>query len=440
MRIGLAGGAGTVNLNGGAITAPAITQGSGTATFNFNSGVLHASGNSSAFMQGLSRANIRAGGAIIDTNGFNATIAQPLLHSNIAGDEITDGGLTKLGNGTLTLTASNTYTGITTITGGTLVLKGSGAQTPVLTGGGADLKSGKLILDYTGGSDPVTSGNLRTILASAYSSNFTSGQIHSSNVQDIRKGIGYIDNTGSSQVSMMYTYYGDLNLDGQVSTADFTTLATSFNQSGTWQQGDFNYDGKVNALDFNALASNFGATPISMSMPLPGALVPEPTSLIGIALGAFMTRRRERRRHPLIADDSSRCSVLRRRFFEEFVKGLAEPTGMRETAFLGDSRNRVFRCRQQQLCPCQMSSANGLQGSTTQRLVEATFQRARVSVPALTTSSTVTSRWAFARMNCIALRISGSATATASVDWRSYTPVHGMRCCSIGTSSPSNCR
>ena len=235
-----------------------------------------------------------AGGAIIDTNGFNATIAQPLLHSNIAGDEITDGGLTKLGNGTLTLTASNTYTGITTITGGTLVLKGSGAQTPVLTGGGADLKSGKLILDYTGGSDPVTSGNLRTILASAYSSNFASGQIHSSNVQDIRKGIGYIDNTGSSQVSMMYTYYGDLNLDGQVSTADFTTLATSFNQSGTWQQGDFNYDGKVNALDFNALASNFGATPIT-SQPVLGSLVPEPGMLGVVAIGALCGTVRRRR-------------------------------------------------------------------------------------------------------------------------------------------------
>ena len=44
-----------------------------------------ASAGSAAFLQGLTRANIGAGGAIIDTQSFNVTIAQPLLQVDILG-------------------------------------------------------------------------------------------------------------------------------------------------------------------------------------------------------------------------------------------------------------------------------------------------------------------------------------------------------------------
>ena len=47
-----------------------------------------------------------------------------LLHDTTAGALATDGGLTKLGAGTLTLTAANTYTGNTTVSGGTLSVAG----------------------------------------------------------------------------------------------------------------------------------------------------------------------------------------------------------------------------------------------------------------------------------------------------------------------------
>jgi fibronectin-binding autotransporter adhesin len=114
---------GTVNLNGGLLTAAILFKGTGTVTssvINFNGGTLQASANSATYLQGLTRANVRNGGAIIDSNARNITIGQALEHSNIVADSATDGGLTKLGNGTLILNGGNTYNGGTTINGGAL--------------------------------------------------------------------------------------------------------------------------------------------------------------------------------------------------------------------------------------------------------------------------------------------------------------------------------
>jgi hypothetical protein len=60
LRIGHVGaGVGVVNLDGGTITAPSVSRGSGSATLNFNGGTLRAGGSSTTFMQGLTAANIR---------------------------------------------------------------------------------------------------------------------------------------------------------------------------------------------------------------------------------------------------------------------------------------------------------------------------------------------------------------------------------------------
>jgi autotransporter-associated beta strand protein len=74
-----------------------------------------------------STANVRNLGAIIDTTNFSISLGQALVHSAIAGDSSTDGGLTKRGSGTLTLNGVNTYNGPTTISGGTLALSGGGS-------------------------------------------------------------------------------------------------------------------------------------------------------------------------------------------------------------------------------------------------------------------------------------------------------------------------
>ncbi|HZJ16511.1 MAG TPA: autotransporter-associated beta strand repeat-containing protein, partial [Chthoniobacteraceae bacterium] len=121
------GGNSVVNLNGGTlqIGAGRIVRSSGLATFNFNGGILQPTAASTTFMTGLTATNVRNGGAIVDTNGFDITIGQSLTHSTIGGDNATDGGLTKNGAGTLILAGSNSYNGPTNLTAGKLFVAGS---------------------------------------------------------------------------------------------------------------------------------------------------------------------------------------------------------------------------------------------------------------------------------------------------------------------------
>jgi len=122
----------TFNLNGGILTIGQVitNNNNGTAAFNFNGGTLRAAGGTTAFIDlggANQRVNVRNGGAVIDTNNFTVTIAEALNHSNIGGDNATDGGLTKNGSGSLTVTnAANTYTGGTIINDGTLVTDATG--------------------------------------------------------------------------------------------------------------------------------------------------------------------------------------------------------------------------------------------------------------------------------------------------------------------------
>lgn len=142
----------TVNLNGGtlALARTVGTVAGSTSTFNFNGGLLRAGLTSTTYLQGLTRANVRDGGALIDTNGFNITVGQALLHSDIGGDLATDGGLSKSGAGILTLTGANTFTGATVVSGGTLQLNGS-AATGTLTTSGVTVNAGGT-LGFTTGS------------------------------------------------------------------------------------------------------------------------------------------------------------------------------------------------------------------------------------------------------------------------------------------------
>jgi autotransporter-associated beta strand protein len=150
------------NLNGGTLTVPQIiaSSGTGSGTFNFNGGTLKAAASNSAFMTGLTRANVRNNGAVLDTAGFNVTIGQALQHSAIGGDNATDGGLAKNGTGTLTLTNVNSYTGPTTIRGGTLALSGGGF---IGSSAGINVSAGAVFnisgVSYTLGSSQMLKGS-----------------------------------------------------------------------------------------------------------------------------------------------------------------------------------------------------------------------------------------------------------------------------------------
>ncbi|MBN8460267.1 MAG: autotransporter-associated beta strand repeat-containing protein [Verrucomicrobia bacterium] len=155
------GKTGTVNLDGGTLLTGSVSRGTvlSTGVLNLNGGTLKASGNNATFVQGLTRANVRNGGARIDTNGFNITIAQALAHSDIGGDNATDGGLTKSGSGTLNLTGSNSYTGNTAVNAGTLLVNGSLGSGTVTVASGATLGGSGTIGGALTVSGALTPGN-----------------------------------------------------------------------------------------------------------------------------------------------------------------------------------------------------------------------------------------------------------------------------------------
>jgi autotransporter-associated beta strand protein len=100
---------------------------------------------------------VQAGGAVIDTPNFRVvTNTLPMLEYPASAG----GGLTKLGNGTLTLNEANTYSGQTTISGGRLALGSTGAinnssKITIAAGGMFDVSA---IPAYTLSSDLSASG------------------------------------------------------------------------------------------------------------------------------------------------------------------------------------------------------------------------------------------------------------------------------------------
>jgi autotransporter-associated beta strand protein len=133
----------TVNLNGGTLTTSAIvsTKANGARVVNFNGGTLRAATTNAAFISATaaSAINVMAGGAIIDSNGFDISIAKALTADLVS----TGGGLTKKGLGTLTLTGANTFTGDIVIEAGTLSINSAfiddGADVSLTSGSVFDL-------------------------------------------------------------------------------------------------------------------------------------------------------------------------------------------------------------------------------------------------------------------------------------------------------------
>lgn len=138
---GFSDGNGTYNLNGGTL-ALARMSGSSAGTFNLNGGTIQALADDASFLTPSTIVNVQAGGAKIDTSGFTLTQFGGLLHDTTPGAPATDGGLTKLGAGTLVLTSrgsGNTYRGGTTVSAGTLLVSSSAGPGPVSVSSGATL-------------------------------------------------------------------------------------------------------------------------------------------------------------------------------------------------------------------------------------------------------------------------------------------------------------
>ena len=143
----------TVNLLGGILNVGSINNGSSLTTtiLNLNGGTIQAkSATANLIATNLTAINVRNGGAVIDTNGFNVSFAAVLPHSTVSGDATTDGGFTKLGTRTMTINAVNTFNGPVAVKNGTLdfgVATAIPATATVTLGDGVANTSGVLELD-----------------------------------------------------------------------------------------------------------------------------------------------------------------------------------------------------------------------------------------------------------------------------------------------------
>jgi fibronectin-binding autotransporter adhesin len=159
-QLGSDSAAATINLYAGSVLATRQIAnatpdfGSAVTTVNFDGGTLRALDSRATYMAGLTGgAFVRVNGATLDTNGFDVTVGQSLRHDAAALGASPDGGLRKLGSGSLTLTGtSNDYTGPTTVAAGTLLVNATGG-----TGSGAVTVNAGATLGGTGSiAGPIT--------------------------------------------------------------------------------------------------------------------------------------------------------------------------------------------------------------------------------------------------------------------------------------------
>jgi autotransporter-associated beta strand protein len=292
-----------------------------------------------------------------DSNGgnyavtLNTTVSPASVTVNNSGGPYTISGtgsiagtaaLSKSGNGNITLSTVNTYTGGTnvsagtlvagvhgaipsgavSITGGTLQLASSTGGTTItslaISGTGTlDINNNHVIINYGApANDPISS--IAALLKTGFNNgawNGPGGITSSAIASNPGYSIGYSDaadagnpaGLASGTIEVAFTLIGDADLNHTVNGIDFGILAANFNKTvSRWDQGDFDYNNIVNGIDFTALAANFNKAASNASdiaaldafAAANGLLadVPEPASIGLVALGAcgLMARRRRR--------------------------------------------------------------------------------------------------------------------------------------------------
>jgi len=305
-----------------------------------NNGVIRLNNTTGSFFAGLGSTGAPAGG-MLQASGNN-TISGPVfvVAANgsvgvdpggtltasggiLDGTDSTVNGFVKMGAGTL-VTSQFALNGALNVSGGRakLTVKGtpnsvlSTASSLTIAGGSAlDMSNNKMIVSYTGTSPGAT---IRGYLTSGYNGgawNGTSG-INSSSGDATNFAIAYVDGNdnpsnfahgvAANQVEILFTRYGDLNLDGLVNSADASKFLANYGKAVTrWIDGDLNYDGLVNSADASKFLANYGkgagfsqldglTAADASAFAAIQALVPEPATGLMVlgGLGLFAGRRR----------------------------------------------------------------------------------------------------------------------------------------------------
>ena len=271
-------GSGTLNLNGGTLITTWIrTRDSQSmpATINFNGGTLQAKSATTDFISndGLATMNlyVKAGGAKIDTNTYDVKISLNLQTDPAIIPPTLDGGVTKSGAGTLTLSGINTYTGTTTVNAGALAAD-EAAGFPTVS-----------FLDLNGGvlqaiNNPSFTRSLGTsgtaFQWAANGGGFSAGSV-ALNVQ-VNGGAGTLvwGTTVGSQI------VGTLKF-GSTTSAAVTTFENGVDLNGADRAINVDENTTVDALDYTVMPgtiSNSGGTPAGFAKAGNGLLVLAPLS------------------------------------------------------------------------------------------------------------------------------------------------------------------
>ena len=221
--------------------------------------------------------------------------------------------LTKAGAGTLT--ASNVRAQALAINAGTVAIAPNGAAggTSVLGGltiAGAtgawtakyDLNNNDAIVHSSAANKAADFGRVYNQLKQGFDDGTWNGQgITSSTAaanQNTDTGLSVVDNAllgftefsgqpvTADSILLKYTYYGDIDQNGQVDADDLTVFASNFGRTAgaTQVDGDIDFNGAVNADDLTVFANNFSK---GVGNPLATATVqavPEPASIVLFAL------------------------------------------------------------------------------------------------------------------------------------------------------------
>jgi len=237
---------GVTTISSGTLALGSAGALAGGGNITFGGGTLQFSGSNTG---DYSAKIVNSTGAIsLDTNSQSVLFASPLNNSN-------NSGLTKLGAGTLTLSASNTYAGVTTISAGTLALGSAGALAGggnITFGGGTLQFSGSNTGDYS--AKIVNSTGAISLDTNSQSVLFAS-PLNNSNIGGLTKlGAGTLTLTGSN------SYSGD-------SVVSSGTLAMG--NVDALNQSTLNYNNQGGKVSFGGLVSaNLGGLKGGQSLTL----------------------------------------------------------------------------------------------------------------------------------------------------------------------------
>jgi len=357
---------GTVNVTSGALTAQGIYVG-GKSSVGGGAGVLNISGGSVTSNGELKVWNTT--GSAITLSSGSATASSLSTDSNPAHFSFTGGTLNITGAGGFTIAQSgalgltpavvsgatfNVTNTLTMATGGSLTVNGrasarqfDGAGTLSIQGtgrvstpanGGASGVSYLQSLSVAAGAaldlddnDLVVNGGTFTTVRGWVFSGFrqsvdpaATGIVSTTSQNDNGKEIlamfanalvgtadwppGSGHTVAANAVIGKYTYFGDLNMDGQVTGDDYPAIDSNLNTTPApgiaWLSGDANLDGIVTGDDYAVIDSNLG-NGVGNPLGLSATSVPEPGFIVAFVAGIGFGRRRRRRDKSAMAANSS---------------------------------------------------------------------------------------------------------------------------------------